>query len=297
MKNMAALSLLILSFITGCSPSIDGVIPIDAKIEKLATGFKFTEGPVSDGVGNIYFTDIPNNRVHKWSPGAGASIFLENTNRANGLAFDAGGNLVMCSGGGRKLVSVDAKKNSTVLVSQYKGKKLNSPNDLWIDSKGGIYFTDPRYWKRDDMEMREHVYYLSPDRKKLTRVIDDHTRPNGIIGTPDGRKLYVADRGSKKTWVYDIGKDGLLSNKKLFAHVGSDGMTMDTEGNVYMTAENVVVYSRSGKMIEVIVVPETPTNVCFGSKGEKKLYITARKSLYAIKTHFGGCGRLTRSGE
>ena len=265
------------------------VVADGAKVEKLAGGFAFTEGPAADAQGNVYFSDIPNNRIHKWSLDGTLSTFRENSGGANGLYFDDEGHLLACEGGGRRLVSIDPKGNVALLAERYQGKRFNSLNDLWIDPRGGIYFTDPRYGNRDGMEQDgEHVYYLSPDRKKLIRVIDDMVRPNGVIGTPDGKTLYVADHGGRKTFVYTINEDGTLSSKKLFASQGSDGMTIDNEGNIYLTERVVAVYNRNGEKIEEIKVPEGPANVTFGGKDDKTLYITARTSLYAIRMRVKG---------
>lgn len=254
-------------------------------VRKLCGGFKFTEGPAADGQGNVYFTDIPNSRIHRWSVEGKLSTFMKKTDEANGLYFDKDGNLLACVGGTGKLISIDPKKKITVLADTYEGKPFNSLNDLWIDPKGGIYFTDPRYGKRDNLPQDgEHVYYLSPDRKRVVRVIDDMTRPNGVIGTPDGKRLYVADHGAGRTYVYAIGPDGTLSDKKLFAKQGSDGMTLDEAGNVYLTDKAVDVYSPSGTLIKSITMPELPANVCFGGADGKTLFVTARTSLYAVKT-------------
>ncbi len=265
------------------------VIADGAKVEKLADGFQFTEGPASDAEGNIFFTDIPNNRIRKWSLDGKLLTFLENSKEANGLFFDKTGNLIACEGFGRQLVSISPQGKITVLADKYEGKRFNSLNDLWIAPNGGIYFTDPRYGSRRSMDQNgEHVYYLAPDRKRLIRVIDDMVRPNGLIGTPDGKLLYVADHGGNKTFVYAIKKDGTLSNKKLFASEGSDGMTIDNQGNVYLTASAVVVYNKMGRKIESIEVPENPANVCFGGKDKQTLFITARTSLYSIKMKVKG---------
>lgn len=266
-----------------------GVVTLGAKVEKLAEGFAFTEGPAVDAEGNVFFTDIPNNRIHKWSLDGKLSTFRENSGGANGLFIDKDGNLLVCEGGNRRLVSIDPQGKVTVLVDRYNNKKLNSPNDLWIDPKGGIYFTDPRYGDRNDMEQDgEHVYYLSPGREKIIRVIDDMTRPNGILGTSDGKRLYVADHGGEKTYVYTINVDGTLSDKKLFAPEGSDGMTIDREGNVYLTGHAISVYNSAGKKIKTIEVPEQPANVCFGGKDSETLFITARTSLYSIRMRVQG---------
>ncbi len=259
------------------------IISFESTMQKLAGGFKFTEGPASDKEGNVYFTDIPNSRIHKWSVDGKLSTFMENTGQANGLFFDKDGNLITCAGGTGKLVSIDPQGNITVLADSYEGKPFNSPNDLWIDPKGGIYFTDPRYGNRENLPQDgEHVYYLSADRKQLVRVIDDMVRPNGVIGTSDGKKLYVADHGANQTYVYKINPDGTLSEKKLFVPQGSDGMALDEGGNLYLTAEAVNIYNPTGKLIQTIEVPESPSNVCFGGKDKMTLFITARMSLYSI---------------
>jgi len=285
---------LLLVVVAGCKKELVpveelSVVAAEAKVEKLAGGFRFTEGPAADAEGNIFFTDIPNNRIHKWSLDGELSTFREDSGGSNGLYFDKDGNLLACEGGGRRLVSIDAEGNMTVLADKYDGKRFNSLNDLWIDLKGGIYFTDPRYGRRDDLEQDgEHVYYLSPDRKSIVRVVDDMVRPNGIIGTPDGKLLYVTDHGGKETFVYTINKDGTLSNKKFFAPEGSDGMTIDNEGNVYLTTSAVLVYNKKGEEIETIEVPEGPANVCFGGKDKRTLFITARTSLYSVRMRVKG---------
>ena len=285
-------TLLIAISITSFCIAQQAVTAPEAKVEKLTGDFNFVEGPAADAQGNIYFTDIPNNRIHKWSLDGKLSTFRENSGGANGLYFDKDGNLLACEGGGRRLVSIDKQGQVTVLADSCQGKKFNSLNDLWIDPKGGVYFTDPRYGNRDSMEQDgEHVYYLSPDRKKLIRVINDMVRPNGLIGTSDGKLLYVADHGGRKTFVYTVNEDGSLSNKKLFAPEGSDGMTIDNEGNVYLTTNVVAVYNSKGQKIETIQVPEQPANVTFGGKDNQILFITARTSLYSIPMRVKGAER------
>ena len=258
---------------------LDGsaVVAPGAQVKKLAGGFLFTEGPAIDGQGNIYFTDIRNNRIHKWSLDGKLMTFREDSGGSNGLFFDRGGNLLACEGGGRRLVSIE-------------GKKFNSCNDLWITPQGGVYFTDPRYGRsRDNMEQDgEHVYYLTPDRKEVIRVVNDMVRPNGLIGTPDGKTLYIADPGGRKTYQYKINPDGILTDKKLFAEEGSDGMTIDTEGNVYLTSGAVQVYTPKGKKIATIAIPERPTNVTFSGNDLKMLFVTARTSLYSVPMRMQG---------
>ena len=283
-RNLFIGAVVVVVLFCGCKErkSAEPGIGFESQVQKLAGGFKFTEGPASDQEGNIYFTDIPNNRIHVWSVEGELSTFMEDTKGANGLYFDRKGNLPTCLGGAGKVVSISPEKEITVIAGEYDGKPFNSPNDLWIDPEGGVYFTDPRYGSRENLPQDgEHVYYISPDRNKIIRVIDDMVRPNGVIGTADGEKLYVADQGGKETYCYKIKPDGTLTDKKLFAGQGSDGMTLDNKGNVYLTGEAVNIYDPSGKLIKSIEVPERPSNVCFGAKG-KKLYITARKSLYGV---------------
>ncbi|NQT03527.1 MAG: SMP-30/gluconolactonase/LRE family protein, partial [Planctomycetes bacterium] len=170
--------LLLAAAATGYSGEKQSVVALRAQVIKLVGGFSFTEGPASDAAGNVFFTDIPNNRIHKWSLDGKLSVFRENSGGANGLFFDKTGNLLVCEGGGRRLVSINPQGKVKALAEEYRGKPFNSLNDLWIDPKGGIYFTDPRYGRRDNMEQDgEHVYYLSPEGKEIKRVIDDMVRP------------------------------------------------------------------------------------------------------------------------
>jgi len=272
------------------------IIAEGAKVEQVADGFRFTEGPAVDKAGNVYFTDQPNNRILKWSVNdEKVSVFLENSGRANGLYFDKQGNLLSCSDMDNELWKIDMKGKHVVLVKDYEGKKLNGPNDLWIDPKGGIYFTDPLYkrdyWTRDPaMQMDgQHVYYLPPKAKKPIRVATDLEQPNGIIGSPDGKLLYVADIKAGKTYVYDIQKDATLSNKKLIAPMGSDGMTIDNQGNIYLTGNGVTVFNPKGEQIAHIPVEARWTaNVCFGGKDRNILFITASQYLYRLKMNATG---------
>jgi gluconolactonase len=274
-----------------------GIIAPGAKLEKLSGEFEFTEGPACDAKGNVYFTDQPNDRIMIWSIDGKLSTFMQPCGRSNGLCFDKKGNLIACADEKNELWSIDPKtKKAAVLVKNHKGKLLNAPNDVWIRPNGGIYFTDPfykrDYWKRGPKEQDvEAVYYLTPNHKKLVRVTDDLKQPNGIIGTPDGKTLYVADIGDRKTFVYVIQPNGTLTGKKLFCEMGSDGMTIDNEGNVYLTGKGVIVFDKTGKQIEQIPVEEPWTaNVCFGGKDKNTLFITASKGFYAVRTRTHGVG-------
>jgi len=265
-----------------------------AKLEKLADGFAFTEGPAADAEGNVFFTDQPNDRILKWSVDGKLTNWMQPCGRSNGLCFDGKGNLIACADEKNELWSIDPQKKVTVLVKDYRGKLLNGPNDVWVRRDGGIYFTDPfykrNYWKRGPIEQDvQGVYYLPPDRGQLVRVIDDLEQPNGIIGTADGKRLYVADIKGKKTYSYDIKDDGSLANKQLFCGMGSDGTTIDEEGNVYLTGKGVSAFDKTGKQIQHVDVDEQWTaNVCFGGRDRQTLFITASKGLYAIKTRVKG---------
>lgn len=272
------------------------IVAPGAQVEKLGDGYKFTEGPVPDKDGNVFFTDQPNNKIIRWDAETGVfSTFSDKAGRANGMYFDKKGNLIACSDEENQVWSFDKKGNPTVLVKDYKGKLLNGPNDLWIDPKGGIYLTDPLYkrdyWKRDPAMQQDgqHVYYLSPDRKKFIRVDEKLKKPNGIIGTADGKTLYVADIGDNKTYVYDIQKDGTLANRRLFVSKGSDGMILDEEGNLYITGDGVTVFDKTGIQVAHFPVHKGWTaNVCFGGKNRDMLFITAETAVYGLKMRVKG---------
>jgi gluconolactonase len=270
------------------------VIAPGAKLEKLAGDFKFTEGPTCDKDGNVFFTDQPNNRIMKWSVDGKLSTFMQPAGRANGMFFDAKGNLIACADEKTELWSITPDEKHTVLAKEYEGTMLNGPNDVWVRPDGALYFTDPFYkrpwWDYDKRPQDgEHVYFLSADRKTLKRVTTDLAQPNGIIGTPDGKTLFVADIKAGKTYGYDIQPDGALVNKRLRCELGSDGMTLDSDGNLYLTGKGVTVFDKTGKQIEHIDVPESWTaNVSFGGKDHQTLFVTASKGLYAIKLRVKG---------
>jgi gluconolactonase len=274
-----------------------GVVAPGAKLEKLADGFKFTEGPAADADGNVYFTDQPNDRILKWSVDGKLSTFLEPAGRSNGLCFDGKGRLWACADKHNELWLIDvATGKHEVVVKDYHGKLLNGPNDVWVRPDGGVYITDPfykrDYWQRGPKEQdQEATYYLSPDGKTLSRVTDDLQQPNGIIGTPDAKTLYVSDIKAGQTFAYDIQADGSLQNKRLVCKLGSDGMTIDEQGNIYLTGKGVTVFDKNGKQIEHLDVPESWTgNVCFGGRDRHTLFITASKGLYAMKMQVKGVG-------
>ena len=298
LKGIASLVVLLTALTYGmCDGS--GIIAPGEELLQLSEGFEFTEGPASDAKGNVFFTDQPNDRIMEWSADGKLSTFMKPAGRSNGLCFDAKGNLWACADEKNEMWTITPSKKVKLAFKGYNGKLLNAPNDVWIRPDGGLYFTDPYYkrdyWKRGPSEQdHEAVYYLAPGqhmKPKLVRVISDLKQPNGIIGTPDGHMLYVADIGANKTYSYTIKPDGSLANKKLFCSLGSDGMTIDNEGNVYLTGNGVTVFNKAGKQIEHIDVPEAWTaNICFGGSDRHLLFITASKSIYGLKMRVKGVG-------
>jgi gluconolactonase len=262
------------------------------KVEQLANGFRFTEGPAADDRGNVYFTDIPNSRILIWTLEGELKTHRENSGKANGLYFTPNGLLLACEGGARRMTSQTPKGKIKILTDTYEGGRYNSPNDLWLDKWGGVYFTDPRYGSQDGTEQDGfHVYYIAPNGKHVTRVIDDHVKPNGIIGTSDNKILYVADAGAGKTYSYAITGPGEIGRKSLFCESGSDGMTLDHLGNLYLTTNSVRVFNSAGKDLGSIAIPEGPANVTFGGKDYSTLFITAKTGLYSLKMKVHGDGR------
>ncbi|MEO8413191.1 MAG: SMP-30/gluconolactonase/LRE family protein [Ginsengibacter sp.] len=261
----------------------------------ISNTFSFTEGPAVDSKGNIYFTDQPNDKIWEYDIHGKLSLFMDGAGRSNGLYFDRKGNLIACADEHNQLWSISPRKKITVLVKNYKGEILNGPNDLWRNPvTGGFYFTDPyyqrTYWEKDHPHIKEQsVYYLAKNKQSPAVVASDLQKPNGIIGTPDGRTLYIADIGAGKTYRYHVNKNGLLSDKQLFVNQGSDGMTIDNKGNIYLTGKGVTVYDKSGQMIQHIAIPEDWTaNVCISGKNKDELFITASKSIYVLHLNVTG---------
>jgi len=256
--------------------------------------FSFTEGASVDKKGNVFFTDQPNNKIWEYDINGQLTLFLDSAGRSNGTYFDSKGNLVTCADEHDQLWSVSPRKKITVLLKDYQGQRLNGPNDLWIDLRGGIYFTDPYYqrpyWDRSHPDIEgEKVYYLAKGKAAPVIVVDDLVKPNGIVGTPDGNYLYVADAGGHKTYKYRIGGDGMLTDRQLFVEQGSDGATLDERGNLYLTGNGVTVYNPAGKKIAHIPIPEKWTaNLCFGGKNKKELFITATEAIYILSMRVRG---------
>ena len=290
-SSLFALCSLVASTAMGQIEDKKNIVTKNAEVVKLGDGYAFTEGPAVDRPGNVYFTDQPNNRIIKWSFSTGElTTFTDDAGRSNGMYFNREGKLVTCADMENEVWVFDMDGSREVLIENFKGKRLNGPNDLWISPKGGIYITDPlykrNYWERNpEMEQDgEHVYFISADGLQFFRVDEDLVKPNGIVGSPDGKQLYVADIGANKTYVYDIEEDGYLTNKRLFVEMGSDGMTIDNKGNIYLTGKGVTVFDKKGSKIAHIPVDAPWTaNVCFGGGDRKTLFITASDAVYSLQ--------------
>jgi gluconolactonase len=295
-RSVGAITLALAVSLAACRAGTGGrVVAPGATVERLAGGFEFTEGPTCDAEGNLFFTDQPTDRILKWSAEGELSTFLQPAGRANGLYFAPGGDLIACADEKNALWTIAPDRTVTVILDQYAGKPLNGPNDVWVRPDGALYFTDPFYqrtwWMHDSMPQDgQQVYFLSADRRRLVRVTQDLEKPNGIIGTPDGKRLYVADIGAGKTFRYDIAPDGGLAARTLVSEHGSDGMTLDNEGNLYLTGEGVMVIDRTGRLIEQIAVPgeRWTANVGFCGRDRQTLFITASTGLYRIRMRTRG---------
>ena len=264
----------------------EGEIPV-----RLADSYSFTEGPAVDARGDVYFTDQPNNKIYRWDCESGEiTLFTDQSGRSNGMYFDAQDNLIACADMDNQLWAFDLKGHSKILITGYRGKLLNGPNDVWIAKNGGYYLTDP-YFKRDywtrapeRQQPVEGLYYLAPGGKQLVMLDSTLNQPNGLVGTPDGKYLYVAEAKANRILKYDIQTDGSLSNRQVFANMGSDGMTIDDRGNIYLTGDGVTVFDKNGQQIAHFPILENWTaNVCFGGKERDVLFITASKSVYTLK--------------
>ena len=264
-----------------------------AVVTKAGGGYSFTEGPSTAPDGRVFFTDQPNDKIEVWSENGTISNFTQSSERSNGTEFNKKGELVTCADLHNRLLAFSLDGTHRILAETFNGNPLNAPNDLWIAPNGGIYFSDPyyarNYWEpgRKEVQDTRGVYYMNPEGK-IIRVIQDYKQPNGLVGTPDGKILYVSDINDRKIWKYSINSDGTLSNKSLFAPEGSDGMTIDKHGNVYLTNSCVSVFNAKGESIAKITIPEQPSNLCFGGKKRNILFITARTSVYTLKMRVSG---------
>jgi len=289
-KNNWYIIVCFLLSVTSCKAQ--DIVAEGAELKLVSEEFEFTEGPAVANNGDVYFTDQPNDRIVKWNAADNSvSDWMQPSGRSNGLYFDHNGNLLSCADEKNELWRIDMEKNKNVLVDNFEDKLLGGPNDLWV---GGIYFTDPLYerpwWEPTENRIAERrVYYVLPNTREVKIVAKDFVMPNGIIGSADGKTLYIADIGDKKTYVYGIKEDGTLTERKLFCELGSDGMTLDDQGNVYLTGDGVTVFDNYGTQIKHIAVPEKWTaNVTFGGPQQNILFITAMDSVYTLEMAVNG---------
>jgi gluconolactonase len=290
------------------------------QLVRLAKGFSFTEGPAADRHGNVYFTDQPNDRIYRWDAGSGkVTLFLQGTGRANGTIFDREGNLITASDMHGEVWKIRPDGSHKVLIDNYQGKLLNGPNDVWINPvNGGIYITDPifprGYWDAGDPRQQPwepthseqaaqgkggHVYYLASGARKLVRVTSDalgwesDSWPNGVVGTPDGKKLYVnkwAGDNHGGTWVFDVKRDGTLTHMRKFSDWGGDGMSMDEHGNIYISnGTGVMAFDPDGNNILNIPIAGGATNNTFAGRDGRLFFITGpADSVTAIRMNVRG---------
>jgi gluconolactonase len=265
-----------------------------AELKLVFSDGKFTEGPAADAAGNVYFTDQPNDRIMRVDLMGKVTEFLKPAGRSNGLFFAADGKLIACADEKNEMWEIDPAGKHRVLFSEFDGKKLNGPNDVWLFDNSVMYFTDPYYqrpwWQHKEApQAKQNVYRASRSGETVQVAAEGLKQPNGIVGDAAKRVLYVADIGDNKTYVFRIDDKLDLVDRKLFCNQGSDGMTIDTEGNVYLTGKGVSVYNSQGEKIQQIDVPENWTaNVCFGGKERDTLFITASDSLYSIQMRTRG---------
>jgi gluconolactonase len=290
-----------------------------ASMKLIQSGFQGAEGPAVDADGNVYFSDAFLGLIYKWTWKDGkVALYKEKTGQALGLAFDAKGFLIKCELTDGRITRDDMKGNITVIADSCDGKKFHKPNDLWIDPKGGVYFSDmyipeviilsggrggasgenpdgargagtpgselqggvPGGTSERPSKSDLGIVYISPDAKKVIRVANDIDSPNGLIGTPDGKILYVGDQG--KVWSYKINPDGTLADKKLFCEKNTDGFAIDEKNNVYLGDKSLLIYSPAGELLEEEPSPEGIANFKFAGKDHKTLFITHRGSVYTL---------------
>jgi gluconolactonase len=285
--STAFLALSAFPAIAVAATSTSKLVAPGAELKTVGSGFGFTEGPAADARGDVYFSDIPNNRIHKWTQRDGKiSVHRENTGKGNGNMFNRRGQLVTCEMDNHRVVLDDLKGHITSLTSSYTGGELHMLNDLWIDAKGGIYFSD--FGGGGGGGEKLQLYYISPDGKSVKRVTTDMSSPNGVVGSPDGKTLYATDDATVVS--YRIGKDGALSDRKLFLNERTDGMTVDERGNLYLSGDSIRIYSPKAALIGTIATPEQSANLTFAGKSRKTLFVTARTSVYTIQMAVRGAG-------
>jgi len=279
-------------------PSIAQDFPGAGKVERVHDGFQFTEGPAFDGKEYLYFTDIPNNRILRTNMSGKLEVFLEDSKSCNGLMFDGQGTLIGCQMTGN-VVAIDVKSKAVrVLANRFNNKPFNACNDLVIDRSGGIYFTDPRFAAPDPWPQGKEAFYYRDTVGNVTRLGEDLAAPNGIILSPDESTLYVVPSMQKQIMAYPVRSPGVLGSGKVLCELrqpegknntGGDGLSVDNQGNLYITAElGVQCFSPEGKLLGIIRFPEQPANCAFGGPDGRTLYATCRTGLYRVSMPIAG---------
>ncbi|MCR9238316.1 MAG: SMP-30/gluconolactonase/LRE family protein [Alphaproteobacteria bacterium] len=279
----------------------------NAPVKQIATGFDWVEGPVWFGDANcLLFSDIPNNRIMRWIPGLGTSIYREPSNYSNGHTRDRQGRLISCEHGTRRVTRTAADGSVTVIADSFDGKRLNSPNDVVVKSDGTIWFTDPHYGIKtnyegfkSEQELPCQVYRVDPSKGTINVVLTDFAGPNGLAFSPNEDKLYVADTGAifdedaeRHIRVFDVDADNRLRGGDVFHQISegfADGFRLDSDGNLWSSAaDGVHCINPSGALIGKVLVPELVSNVCFGGRSKHQLFITASTSVYMISLNRQG---------
>lgn len=289
-------------------PQFGTFVMFNAPVEKLCTGFRWAEGPVWFGDADcLLFSDIPNNRIMRWSESTGLSVYRQPANFTNGHTRDRQGRLISCEHGSRSITRTEYDGTITTLASSYDGKRLNSPNDIVVKSDGTIWFTDPHYGivtdyegHRAEQELPCHVYRFDPTTGALDIMEDSFQCPNGLCFSPDEKRLYIADTGTfgsdnpaQHIRMFDVAEDGTLSGGHIFHTIDegvADGMRVDTDGLLWSSAaDGVHCISLEGHLMGKILVPEIVSNICFGGRANARLFITGTTSVYSVFLNRNGC--------
>jgi gluconolactonase len=290
------------SFYSYLGGDIKRLVPAVNPVERVASGFSFTEGPVWMAEEEcLLFSDIPASQILKLKKDGRVVVFRAPSGNANGLTRDREGRLIVCEHGNRRVTRLERDGSISVVADRFQGKRLNSPNDVVVKSDGGIYFTDPHYgiepWQRE--QPVQGVYFLPPDGSELRLVAGDFEMPNGLAFSPDERTLYIDDSALERRHVrvFKVEADGSLTNGRLFHDMNSrkpgnpDGMKVDSCGNIYCSgAGGVWIFSPQGGLLGTIKTPEIPSNCAWGDKDLQSLYITARTSVYRVRVNIPGMG-------
>lgn len=280
--------LLALLLMSNLEPSPQDFLADGGKIETIASGLQFTEGPAEARDGGLLFSDIPANKIYRWKDGK-LTVWREQSRGANGNLLDSMGRVLTCEHGSRQVTRTDLKGKEEVLAREFEGKRLNSPNDLAIRKDGAIYFTDPPYGIRPEQaELGFNGVFLLKGGT-LSAVARDFERPNGLVLSPDEKLLYVADTRKNHIRRYQVHRDGTLQGGEEWAKTPSpDGLRVDREGRVWSASGNGVnVIEPSGKILQVIPFPQVPANLAFSRDG-KTLYVTARTAVYRVRVSVTG---------